>query len=192
MVPEWIVKILEGMGIAGAIIFVLLATVAGLVAYVKTLQGKADKVYGYRLAERDTLNKVLGDTAKVIEGIIRANEDRNDLTEEQALLLREQAHAFELLKTTVLAQYDNIKDHNTATALTIASMAEAIRTLTAMILENRTIATAHVLDVKAILNETQASIKKAVTDASQAQMVEMRSLLGGVTMVARKQRRITK
>lgn len=192
MVPEWIVKILEGMGIAGAIIFVLLATVAGLVAYVKTLQGKADKVYGYRLAERDTLNKVLGDTAKVIEGIIRANEDRNDLTEEQALLLREQAHAFELLKTTVLAQYDNIKDHNTATALTIASMAEAIRTLTAMILENRTIATAHVLDVKAILNETQSSIKKAVTDASQAQMVEMRSLLGGVTMVARKQRRITK
>lgn len=188
MFPEWIVKILEGMGIAGGIIAVLMMTVGGLVAYVKTLQGKADKVYGYRLAERDTLNKVLGDTAKVIEGIIKANDERNDLTEEQAMLLREQAHAFELLKATVLAQYDNIKDHNAATALTITSMAEAIRTLTAMILENRTIATAHVLDVKGLLNETQSSIRKAITDASQAQILEMRSILGGKTIVERKRR----
>jgi len=103
LTPEWLIKLLESMGIAGGIIFVLMSTVAGLVAYVKTLQAKADKVYGYRLAERDTLSKVLSDTTNVIAGIIKANEQRNDLTEEQAVLIREQAHAFELLKATVLA-----------------------------------------------------------------------------------------
>lgn len=191
MLPEWATKILADMGFAGVVIFVQFFAIGGLVAYIKSMQAKADKVYGYRLAERDTLNKVLSDTAKVIEGIVKANEDRNDLTQDQAELIKEQAHAFELLKATVLAQYDNIKDHNAATALTIASMAEAVRTLTAMILENRTIATAHVLDVKGILSESHASIKKAITDASQAQLVEMRSILGGKTIVERK-RRMTK
>jgi hypothetical protein len=191
MMPEWIIKILEGMGIAGAIIFVLLSTVTGLVLYLKQMQAKADKVYGYRLAERDTLNKVLTDTASVIAGIIKANEARNDLTEEQALLIREQAHAFEILKTMVHAQYDNIKDHNSAMAMTIGAMAEAIRVLNSLILENRTIATAHVLDVKGIIAAAETGIKSAISSASQAQLVEMRSLLGTVTTVHRK-RRITK
>lgn len=188
MIPEWIVKILETGGVWGAIVFVLLSTVIAETLYIRSMQARADKVYGYRLAERDTLNKVLTDTAKVIEGIIKANEERNDLTEEQALLLREQAHAFELLKTTVLAQYDNIKDHNTAMALTIGAMAEAIRTLNSMLLENRTIATAHVLDVKGILAASEKAIKDAIASASQSQLVEMRSLLGGKTIIERKRR----
>jgi len=75
--------------------------------------------------------------------------------------------------------------------MTVGAMAEAVRTLTAMILENRTIATAHVLDVKGILSETHSSLKKAISDASQAQLVEMRSILGGKTIVERK-RRVTK
>lgn len=191
MLPEWIIKTLEGMGIAGAIIFVLLSAVFGLVIYVKQMQAKADKVYGYRLAERDTLNKVLTDTANVIAGILKSDQARNDLTEEQAVLIREQAHAFELLKTTVHAQYDNIKDHNTAMAMTIGAMAEAIRVLNSLMLENRTIATAHVLDVKGILAVSETNIKGAISAASQAQLVEMRSLLGMVTTVHRK-RRITK
>jgi hypothetical protein len=186
--PDWIIRILEGMGVPGAIIFVLLGTIAVLSVYIKQMQGKADKVYGYRLTERDTLNKVLGDTANVIAGIIKANEERNDLTEEQAILIREQAHAFELLKATVLSQYDNIKDHNGAITQTIVAMAEAIRTLTSMILENRTIAQAHVLDVKAQLGAMDTGIRNAIASASQAQLVEMRSLFGQVTVIRRKPR----
>ena len=186
MMPEWITKLLEGMGVPGGIIFVLLGAVAGLVTYLKSMQTKADKVYGYRLSERDVLTKALTDTTAVIAGIIKANETRNELTEEQALLLRDQAHAFELLKTTVLSQYDNIKDYNTASLQTISAMAEALRALTSMILENRTIATAHVLDVKSLFSNAEASIRKAITEASQANVIELRSLLGNSTIVQRK------
>lgn len=188
MVPDWVVRILESGGVWGAITFILMLTVAGLATYVRSMQAKADKVYGYRLAERDTLNKVLTDTANVIAGIIKANEERNDLTEEQAQLIREQAHAFELLKATVLAQYDNIKDHNSAMVQTISAMAEGIRVLNSLMLENRTIAHAHVLDVKNMLSNAESKIKSAISEASQAQLLEMRSLLGVVKATQRKRR----
>lgn len=189
--PDWLIKILEGGGLWGAITFVLMMTVGGLVAYVKSLQAKADKVYGYRLAERDTLNKVLSDTANVIQGIIKANEDRNDLTEEQSDLIKEQAHAFELLKASIVAQYDNIKEHNHASTMTVSALAEAVRVLSSMLLENRAIAQGIAQDVKQTIANAEAAITKAVRDASQSQLLEMRSILGGKTIVERK-RTVTK
>jgi len=188
MLPGWIEKSLEGMGIAGAIIFVLLATIAGLVAYIRSLQGKADKVYGYRLQERDTLNKALTDAAAAISGMLSATEDRNDLTEEQAKLIEKQAQAFELLKVTILAQYDNIKDHNNASAQAVTSLAEAVRTLTMMLTENRQIAAGHVNDVNRQLSTLSSDLSKAISSASQAQIVELRSLLGNGTIVQRRRK----
>jgi hypothetical protein len=191
MIPEWIVNILEKGGIWGAIVFVLLVSVAGLVAYVKSLQAKADKVYGYRLAERDTLNKTLSDSSKVLEGIIRANEDRNELMNEQADLILKQAHALELLKVSVVSQYENIKDHNTASAQAVASMADAIRSLSITVAENRNIAQQHVMNVQKSIDDMAKAVTSAVSLASQAHIVEMRTLLGHVTTVHRK-RKVTK
>ena len=188
MFPEWLVKILESGGLWGAITFVLLVTVMGLVAYIRSMQAKADKVYGYRLAERDTMHKVISDTAKVLADLLKAQEDRNDLTEEQAELISKMSQAFEILKVTIAGQYENIRDHNQAASQAVMSMAEAIRTLTAMVVENRTIATGHVQDVRALMQSSQAEIKKAITDASQAHIVELRSLLGNGTVVHTRRR----
>jgi hypothetical protein len=188
VIPEWVVKILESGGLWGAIVFVLLLTVMGLVAYVRSMQSKADKVYGYRLAERDTMQKVVGDTAKVLDDLLKAQEDRNDLTEEQAGLIKSLSQAFEILKITIAGQYENIRDHNHVASQAVTSMADAIRTLTAMVVENRTIATAHVQDVKALMQAGQADMKKAITDASQAHIVELRSLLGNGTIVHKRKR----
>jgi hypothetical protein len=188
MIPEWIEKILAGMGIPGAIIFVLLFTIAGLVAYVRSLQAKADKVYGYRLAERDTANKALGDAAKVLSDMLDVQEERNKLIEEQARLIDKQAQAFELLKITILAQYETIRDHNSVTAATIGSMAEAVRTLTMMLTENRQIAAGHVNDVNRTINEMSTSLRAAMSNASQAHLVELRSLLGNGTIVQRRRK----
>lgn len=190
MIPDWVERILEKGGIWGAIVFVLLVTVAGLVAYIKSLHAKADKVYGYRLNERDTLNKTLSDSSKVLEGIIKANEDRNDLLQEQAELILKQAHALELLKVSVVAQYDNIRDHNAASAQAVASMAEAIRSLTSIVVENRVISTAHVQSVQKTIDDLASKIAGAVSTASQSQMTEMRRLLGDVTITRR--RKVTK
>lgn len=188
MIPDWIERLLEKGGLWGAIVFVLLMTVAGLVAYVRSMQTKADKVYGYRLAERDTLNKTLSDSSKVLEGIIKANEDRNDLMEEQANLILKQSHAFELLRVLVEAQYDNIKDHNSANAQVVGSMAEAIRSLSTTVHENRNIATAHVMSVNKAIDDMSKAVTGAVALASQSQMVEMRKILGNVTTVHRKRK----
>lgn len=186
MLPEWILKILEGMGVHGAIIFVLLTTIGGLVAYIRSMQKRADKIYGYRLAERDTLNKAMTDSAGVLADLLKAQEDRNDLTEEQAELISKMSTAFELLKVTILAQYDNIREHNHAAAQAVTSMADAIRALTAIVVENRTIAANHVQDVKSMLQVALFDISKSIRESSQTQIVEMRSLLGTVTTVHRK------
>lgn len=160
MMPDWILRILETAGIWGAIVFVLLLTIGVLVGYIRSMQAKADKVYGYRLAERDTLNKVVSDTAKVLENLLKAQEERNGLTEEHALLIAKMSGAFELLKVTILAQYENIRDHNHASSQAVASMAEAVRTLTSMLLENRQIAASHVQDVKGILQTGMLDISR--------------------------------
>lgn len=192
MIPEWIVKILESRGLEGATIFVLLAALVAAVTYIRTLQAKADKVYGYRLAERDTLNKALSDTAKVLADMLKVTEERNDLTEEQAKLIEKQSLAFELLKVTIIAQYDTIKDHNAASSMAVSSMADALRVLTSMVVENRMIAQGHVAAVNTAIGELSLALRNAIQASAQAQVVEMRNLLGGVTVVARKPRRVTK
>lgn len=189
MLPTWIEKILESMGLAGAIIFVLLLTISGLLAYVRSLHIKADKVYGYRLTERDTLNKALTDTAKVLEDVLQQVEERNELTAEQADLIAKQSAAFELLKVTILAQYDNIRDHNSATAGAVTAMAEAIRTLSTMVIENRSIAQTQVTSVNGSLNSLQNEVVKAVRDCSAEQIKEMRLLLGNVARAARRRKK---
>lgn len=183
MFPEWILKILEGMGLPGAIIFVLLLTIAALVAYIKSMQAKADKVYGYRLGERDTLGKTLSDTAQVLQGVLEATDERNEITEEQADLIQKQAQAFELLKVTILAQYDNIRDHNTAASMAVTAMAEAIRQLSSMIVENRSISTMHVTNVQGTMNALQTELVRAVRESGDATVRELRTLLGGVTRI---------
>jgi hypothetical protein len=186
MLPEWIGKLLVEMGIAGAIIFILLTTVVALVAYIKSMQAKADKIYGFRLTERDNLIKALNDSSKVLEDVLSATEERNDLTAEQAELLVKQSQAFEILKVTILSQYDNIRDHHHTNAQVVSAMAESLRALSSMVLENRTVAQGHVNDVKHVLQNQMAEMRETIKNASQSQIVEMRRLLDQVTTVRRR------
>jgi hypothetical protein len=188
MIPEWIVHILEGLGLPGAIIFVLCGTQAASIAYIRQMQARADKIYGYRLQERDTLNKTLSDTGKVLTDMLKVTDERNELTEEQARLLEKQAQAFELLKVSILAQYDNIKDHNAASAKAVESMADAIRALNAAVMENRTLSLQYVSDVRKSIDDMSNKMADAIRGAGQAQVVEMRNLLGQVTTVSRRRK----
>jgi hypothetical protein len=189
MFPEWAIKILAASGLAGVVIFLETLAIGALVAYIKSLQTKADKVYGFRLAERDTLNETLSNVANVLRDVLKATDERNDITAEQAELIVKQAQAFELLKITILAQYDNIHDYNKATAQAVASMAESIRTLSSMVLENRTIATAHVQAVQAVIQDLRNEMVKAVRDTADGTVKEMRSLLGNVTRIEHRRKK---
>lgn len=183
MLPEWAIKILIGLGFPGLFIFLETTAILGLVAYIRKLQGAADKTYGFRLAERDTLNTTLNNTAEVLRDVLKAMEERNEITEEQADLIAKQAHAFELMKVALLGQYENIHEFHKATALTVAALAESLRVVSSMVLENRTIAKEHVLNVVAEIQNMKNELVKVVRDTSDANTKEMRSLLGNVTRV---------
>jgi hypothetical protein len=187
--PEWITTLLKDMGVAGGIIFVLMTVVTIMSEVIRRLIQHASKVYGYRLTERDTLNKALTDTAKVLADMLEATKDRNDLTEDQADLIAKQSQAFEILKLTILGQYDNIKNNNTAVAQSVTAMAEAIRALTSLVNDNRHVVTNQVTEVKQAISGATAEIKEAIRVANQAQIVEIRNVLGAdVTLVRRRQK----
>ena len=185
MFPEWIVKILENLGLPGAIIFFLLLTIGGLSEAIRRMWGHSNKVYGYRLSERDVLNKALTDAASVLADLVKASEERNDLTSEQAELLNKQSQSFELLKVTILAQYDTIRGNHGAIAQTVSSMADAIRTLSAMVQENRSISANMVQDVKNIIAASVGEVKEHNRAQSNSVVAEVRALLGDVTVVRR-------
>lgn len=191
MLPEWITAILKDMGLAGAIIFVLLMAVAGLVAYVKSMQAKADKVYGYRLAERDTLNKALTDAAQVLKDMLEATKDRNDLTEDQAALISKQVYAFELLKASVVGQYESIREHQTAAVAMVTTMADSIRQLTLVVQNNRNDGGLLLGQLMNKLDAMENGIKAAVGNGAQNVIADIRQQLGNELTIVKRKRAVT-
>ena len=177
---------LEAMGVSGAIISALLAAVSALASANVFQYLQANKVYKYRLAERDTLNKALTDASKVLADMLKVTEERNEINEEQAELISKQAAAFTLLEATVAMQFNTIKDYNSqsmdnfrAAAQAVAAMASSIQQLHQLVLENRISIAEH---VQGIRNEVQS--------ARQAIITEMKQLIGtDATVVVR--RRVT-
>jgi hypothetical protein len=185
--PEWIGAILKDLGLAGAVIFVLMGVITIMSEVIRRLIAHANKVYGYRLTERDTLNKALTDSAKVLEDMLDATKDRNDITEEQTELIAKQSAAFELLKATILGQYDNIRSNNAVVAQSVTAMAEAIRVLTSMVTDNRNLVANQVTEVKQAIGNSTSEIREYIRVANQAQITEIRNVLGAeVTIVRRR------
>jgi hypothetical protein len=174
MMPEWIIKILEGMGVPGAIIFVLMCVIGVLCGVIRVMYVQANKVYGYRLAERDSYKDALSNVSAVLADMLKATTDRNDLTQELGELIAKQSAAFELLKVTILAQYDNIKESNHAITQAVASQAHSLRELTSMVTDHRNVGPIQITD-----------LKQAITASTQTIIVALRDALGQTTVIRR-------
>lgn len=191
MIPAWIEKILESRGLEGAIIFVLLTGLIAALLYIRSMQAKADRSMGYRLAERDTLNKALTDAASVLADMLEATRDRNDLTAEQAELIAKQVHAFELLKATIVGQYDSIKEHNHNIAQVISAMAEAVRQLSAIVNDNKYTHGLMISEVKNHISEAEEITRREIRTQATAIIADIRMQLGNeLTIVKRNKRTI--
>jgi hypothetical protein len=88
MFPEWVLLILKENGVAGAIVFVLCSVVVALAYVVRSMYNQANKVYGYRLTERDTLTKALNDATAAINAMKVSADERNEVTDEMAISLK--------------------------------------------------------------------------------------------------------
>lgn len=139
--PELVAGTLEKMGQAGAAISILMTTISALATAVVVQYRQGNKVYGYRLAERDTMNKALTDSSAAINAFTKEAEERNRVIEELADSLGKQAsalnHLIELLKMHHDAMKDEVKDQTK----TIGSLADAIRVNTGMVTDARNAAT---------------------------------------------------
>lgn len=145
-------KTLIGMGVEGAIISVLMGVITILASVIVVQYKQAQKVYGYRLKERDDLNKALTDSASALRDMVRAVEDRNDITEDLAEVIQKQALAFEGVTERVRIQYEGMREDHTRSSMVITAMSESIRVMAA-----------DVNDVKRnFLSEVKATIHTAI------------------------------
>lgn len=196
LLPDWLVKILQGMGVEGAIIFVLLTMLSGAITTIVILLKHSNKVYGYRLEERDKLNEVLSNTARVLGDILKVTEERNQLTSEQADLLREQTVEFVVLKATVLGQFEAIKNNHAhamdtykASVEAVSKMADALRVIHDLVLNNRQSVAEHIQSVRQQLADAREALHQGHATRTESLVAELRRLLGDVTVI--KRRRIT-
>jgi hypothetical protein len=96
----------------------------------------ANKVYGFRLAERDTLKDALNNAANAQAAATKAQEEQNRVTEELADAVRLMAAAFDRLTERLKEQADDAKERSRDLVVkiedhsrVIASQAEATRNL---------------------------------------------------------------
>lgn len=127
MIPDFVNDSLKTMGPAGAAISVLLTFILALAASVGAMWRHSNKVYGYRLAERDTLNKALTDSTAAIKSMTRATDERNKVTEELAAAINAQANAGARLGDRQQMQHEVLKDEVQRQGMVISAGAEATR-----------------------------------------------------------------
>jgi hypothetical protein len=171
-------KALEGMGVAGAIISVLISVIVAQAGVIVAQWKHSNKVYGYRLAERDTLNKTLSDSTAALHGMLRGLEERNDITEDQAELIQKQSAAFEILRIMLLAQYENTEQSVGRLSQAVSAQAEAIRTINAMMVDSKYATGTHITE-----------IKQAIVSANQGLVTELRNLIGNETTIVTRRRK---
>src|SRR3954471_21640426 len=98
---EFVASTLKEMGAAGAAISVLLTAIGGLVTAVVFQYKQGNKVYGYRLAERDTLNKALTDSSSAMNALSKIAEERNEITSDLVNVIGKQTAAVDHLKIAI-------------------------------------------------------------------------------------------
>lgn len=134
---ELVTDTLRSMGPAGAAISVMMAAITALTGAVVIQWKQSNKVYSYRIAERDTLNKALTDNTAAINAMARATEERNRVTEELAEAIAKLASAFERVNDRIEMQHTVLKDETQRQGLVISAVAEAMRNVTGIVTDVR-------------------------------------------------------
>jgi len=114
-------------GVAGSIIGILMGVVVILAGVVVYMQKRADKVYGYRLAERDTLKDALHEAASSALAQAQATRERNVIMDELAHTIQESTQATALLVERLTLQHGHMQADQDRNATVIASIADAMR-----------------------------------------------------------------
>lgn len=121
---------LKGMGVPGAIIIVLMGVITLLAGVIVVQWRQANKVYGFRLAERDVLNSALNDSKTALGAMLDATKERNEITDDLAEVITRQAAAFDQVSDRIRMHYEGLRDDNARLHMVVNAIAESMRVLT--------------------------------------------------------------
>ena len=149
---------LKELGPTGVFISMMATAVAGLSAAVAMQWRHANKVYGYRLAERDTLNKALTDNATANTALAHSIAERNKATTELSAAVNALTLSNKLLHERLLVTMDALVKDNDSMANVVRALSESIRTQSGIITEARNSAqqaAGNVAELKALMYSRQ-------------------------------------
>lgn len=151
---------LKGLGLAGAIIIVLMSVISVMGIVIAYMYRQANKVYSYRLAERDTLNAALTASTNTLKESVEETKEQRELIEELAGLIAKQGTAFEHLTERLRMQYDALKEDNTRLGMVISAVSDALRQAVALQTEMRNTGN----DIKQSLDRVVSGLPTIVTE----------------------------
>lgn len=171
--------LLREMGVAGGIISVLMGTIGVLSGVIYAQWRHANKVYGYRLAERDVLNKALTDSANAMQAMLKATEERNDITESLADVIEKQSVSFVSLTERIKNNYDGFTRDFNRFEMVITAMSDSIRQVVAIS-----------SDIRNSIPNSIAEIKNFITSSGSDMIYEISKVVANAlnTIARRKQR----
>jgi hypothetical protein len=155
-------------GVAGSIIAILMGVVTILAGVIVYMQKRADKIYGYRLTERDTLKDSLHEAATAITSQASATRERNVIMDELAQTIRESTQATALLVERLTVQHAHLLTDQDRTGSVIASIADAMRNAALQTSGVKQSVDLLVAGVPGITTELKAHITRALEDVQTA------------------------
>lgn len=156
---------LKGLGLPGAIIITLMSVVTLMGGVIALMYRQANKVYGYRLAERDTLNAALTASTNALKDAAEEQKEQREVIEELATLIAKQSNGFEQLRERVSMQYEGLKEDNTRNNMVVSAIADALRQAVALQTEIRNTA-----------NDIKSEVGKVISGLPQM-VAEVRSIV---------------
>lgn len=134
-----VTQILRGMGTEGAIITTLMGVITVLCAVIASMYVRANKIYGYRLKERDVLNTALASSTEATKEHTRSMESRSAAIAALADAVKDQSASFEHLRDRVMMQYEFMSREFDRHTQVVEAMAEANRSMAVTLAENKRI-----------------------------------------------------
>lgn len=113
--------------VAAYIIGTLMSVIAAETACIIWMQKRADKIYGYRLAERDTAHAALNAAATAQQAQASATRERNELQEELTETIQALTNSISIFIEKQTIHHTHLVGDQARVAQVIESIAEAMR-----------------------------------------------------------------
>ena len=162
-------------GVAGSIIGVLMGVVTLLSGVIVFMQKRADKVYGYRLAERDTLKDALHEAVVAITNQTSATKERNALLEDLAQTIALQTTAQTQLIERLTMQHGHLENSHERTESVITSISDAMRNVALITSGVKQSVDQMMLNGPSTVNEVKALVERALREVHDANQRTPRS-----------------